>query len=68
MLDGEPVAAGIDTQLVTTVERPDGGSQLKVGKWPVYHFAGDEQPGDVNGQGSGGVWFVIAPDGKLIKA
>ena len=68
VLDGEPVAAGIDTQLVTTVERPDGGSQLKVGKWPVYHFAGDEQPGDVNGQGSGGVWFVIAPDGKLIKA
>jgi len=68
VLDGEPVVAGIDTQLVTTVERPDGGSQLKVGKWPVYHFAGDEQPGDVNGQGSGGVWFVIAPDGKLIKA
>ena len=68
VLEGLPVAAGVDAQLVTTVERPDGGSQLKVGKWPVYHFAGDEQPGDVNGQGSGGVWFVIAPDGKLIKA
>ena len=41
---------------------------LKVGKWPLYRFAGDAAPGDINGQGSGGVWFVVGADGKLIKA
>ena len=41
--------------------------QLKAGKWPLYRFAGDEAPGDVNGQGSGDVWFVLDPQAKLIK-
>ena len=38
--------------------------QLKAGKWPLYRFAGDEAPGDVNGQGSGDVWFVARPPGE----
>ena len=41
--------------------------QLKMGKWPLYTFSGDAAPGDVNGQGSGGSWFVVGQDGKLIK-
>jgi len=40
----------------------------KAGDWPLYRFAGDHAPGDVNGQGSGGVWFAMAPDGTLIEA
>jgi predicted lipoprotein with Yx(FWY)xxD motif len=60
-------AAGLDPAAFSTVTRSDGSSQLKAGKWPVYLFSGDSQPGDVNGQGSGGVWFVVAPDGSLIK-
>ena len=47
--------------------RPDGSMQLKMGKWPLYSFSGDAAPGDVNGQGSGGSWFVVGQDGKLIK-
>ena len=50
------------------VARSDHTAQLKVGKWPVYLYAGDGAPGDVNGQGSGGTWFVLAPNGSLIKA
>jgi len=38
-----------------------------MGKWPLYRFAGDAAPGDTNGQGSGGSWFVIGTNGKLIK-
>ena len=34
---------------------------LKAGAWPLYRFAGDAAPGDTNGQGSGGVWFVVGP-------
>ena len=60
-------SAGVDAALLSTVPRSDGTSQLKVGKWPVYLYAGDGAPGDVNGQGSGGVWFVVSPDGSLNK-
>ena len=59
--------AGVDPSLVSTVDRPDGSKQLKVGKWPLYFYAGDGAPGDTNGQGVGGVWYVEGADGKLIK-
>ncbi len=59
--------AGIDPSLVTTVDRPDGSKQLKIGKWPLYFYAGDGGPGESNGQGVGGVWFVEGADGKLVK-
>jgi predicted lipoprotein with Yx(FWY)xxD motif len=68
LLQGAPTAgAGIDPASVVAVPRADGSQQLKVGKWPLYLFSGDAAPGDVNGQGSGGVWFVVGADGKLIK-
>ena len=62
-----PAPQGVDPALVSTVERPDGTHQLKVGKWPVYFYAGDGAPGETNGQGVGGVWFVENAAGKLIK-
>jgi predicted lipoprotein with Yx(FWY)xxD motif len=49
------------------VDRPDGSKQLKAGKWPLYYFSGDTAAGEANGQGSGGIWFVVAPDATLIK-
>ncbi|MBV9547793.1 MAG: hypothetical protein JOY61_25745 [Chloroflexi bacterium] len=39
--------------------RPDGTQQLTFKNQPLYHYVGDSQPGDTNGQGSGGVWFVV---------
>ena len=36
--------------------------------WPLYYYVGDVGPGDVDGQGVDGVWFVVGADGKLIKA
>ena len=59
--------AGVDPALVSTVDRPDGSKQLKIGKWPLYFYAGDGAPGDTNGQGVGGVWFAEGADGKLVK-
>jgi Secreted repeat of unknown function len=49
------------------VEHPDG-AMLKVGDWPLYYFAQDRAPGDLNGRGVGGVWWVVAPDGTLIES
>ncbi len=68
LVDSPDVPADLDSSVFSVVERPDGGFQLKAGAWPLYFFAGDSAPGDVNGQGSGDVWFVAAPDGSLIGA
>ena len=65
--DSTDVPAGLDAALFSVVERPDGSRQLAAGGWPLYRFAGDIAPGDTTGQGSGGVWFAVAPDGTLIR-
>jgi hypothetical protein len=36
---------------------------LKVGDWPLYYFANDAAPGDLNGQGANEVWWLVATDG-----
>jgi predicted lipoprotein with Yx(FWY)xxD motif len=41
--------------------------QLASAKWPLYTFAGDRRPGDVNGQGVER-FYAVAPDGTLIKS
>jgi predicted lipoprotein with Yx(FWY)xxD motif len=67
LIDGAPApSAPLDPALFTVVDGAEGGQQLKAGKWPLYRFAGDSGPGDINGQGSGGVWFVVGADGSLI--
>jgi predicted lipoprotein with Yx(FWY)xxD motif len=58
--------AGLDSAVFSVVEGIDGGFQLAAGGQPLYTFSGDAAPGDVNGQGVGGVWFVVGTDGALI--
>ncbi|MFK7917074.1 MAG: hypothetical protein AB8G14_03260 [Ilumatobacter sp.] len=67
-VDGNAVPAGLDPAVFSVVEHPNGSNQLVAGEWPLYLFAGDGAPGDINGQGSGGNWFLAAPDGSLIGA
>ena len=55
---------GIDKTLVGTVERSDGSTQVTLAGWPLYHYAKDKAPGDVNGHGAGGRWFAATPEGK----
>jgi predicted lipoprotein with Yx(FWY)xxD motif len=55
--------SGIDRQLVGEYRRPDGTRQLTLAGWPLYGYAGDRMPGDANGQGLGGTWYVITPSG-----
>jgi predicted lipoprotein with Yx(FWY)xxD motif len=67
-VNGATLPTGLDPAIFSVVTRPDGTHQLKAGKWPLYRFAGDAAPGDVNGQGSGGVWYVVTPTGGLHKS
>ncbi len=51
------------TGTFTTFARPDGSLQVAYDGAPLYYFASDTAPGDTNGEGVGGNWFVAAPDG-----
>ena len=67
-LFGTPtVGPGADSDLLGTVERPDGTTQATYGGHPLYLYAPDQAPGDVTGQGVGEVWWVISPDGTAIR-
>jgi predicted lipoprotein with Yx(FWY)xxD motif len=59
---------GLDAATFTTTERTDGSMQVKAGAWPLYYFANDAAPGDVNGQGQGDVWYVVSPTGEPIES
>jgi predicted lipoprotein with Yx(FWY)xxD motif len=64
---GWTAAPNLDGALFGTVARDDGTRQLEAGRWPLYTFSGDTKPGDVSGQGSGGVWFAVGTNGVPIK-
>jgi predicted lipoprotein with Yx(FWY)xxD motif len=61
-----PKVDGVDASLVGTVTRSDGSEQVTLNGWPLYTFAKDDEAGDAYGQGVGGVWWVVGPDGKKI--
>jgi predicted lipoprotein with Yx(FWY)xxD motif len=68
-VQGAPAAGdGVEASLLATTDRKDGSAQITYKGMPLYHFSGDKQPGDTNGQGVGGVWFAVSPDGGLVGA
>ncbi|GAA0332133.1 SCO0930 family lipoprotein [Streptomyces turgidiscabies] len=62
--DDVSAGAGVDSALLGEVTRSDGTKQLTVGGWAAYYYAKDTSPGDIKGQGVGGKWYGLAPDGK----
>lgn len=60
-----PTVDGI-TGVVGTIVGVDGGNQITIDGRPIYTYAQDTAPGDVNGQAFGGVWYVISPAGEEI--
>ena len=59
---------GVVKKGLMSFTRPDGVKQQTVNCWPIYTFSGDKTPGDSNGQGVGGTWYAVAPDGKPVGA
>lgn len=60
-----PAVEGV-TGTVGTITTPDGKKQLTINGMPVYYYEKDKAPGDITGQGVGGVWYLVAPSGEMI--
>ncbi|WP_165988788.1 SCO0930 family lipoprotein [Streptomyces sp. YIM 98790] len=55
---------GVDPELISVLDRPDGTEQLAIDCWPVYWYTGDAVPGDTKGHNAQGMWFAVTPDGR----
>jgi len=57
------VADELDPALFSIVEHSESGPMLAVDGHPLYYYAGDLSPTDLLGQGVGGLWWLVSPDG-----
>jgi predicted lipoprotein with Yx(FWY)xxD motif len=55
---------GIPRSAIGNIMTKDGVCQATINGWPIYRYSKDTAPGQINGQGVGGTWFAVAPDGK----
>jgi predicted lipoprotein with Yx(FWY)xxD motif len=64
---GTPKAGGgVKASLLGTISRGDGTTQVAYNGHPLYYYAGDSGPGQLNGQGIdafGAKWFVVTRAG-----
>jgi predicted lipoprotein with Yx(FWY)xxD motif len=59
---------GVPKGRLGIITRPDHSLQVTFAGMPLYRFAGDSQPTQANGQGIGGVWFVVHPTDTALAA
>ena len=62
-----PTVEGV-TGTIGTIQTADGKMQVTINGMPIYYSAKDQGPGDINGQGVGGVWYLVSPSGEMITA
>ncbi|UUT35564.1 hypothetical protein [Microbacterium elymi] len=60
-----PEGKGI-TGRIGEISAGDGNHQVTLDGWPLYYFDGDTVPGTIKGQGIGGVWWLLSPDGQKV--
>ncbi|GLQ55906.1 COG4315 family predicted lipoprotein [Devosia nitrariae] len=64
----EPVGdAKVRAELLGTITRPDDLLQVTYNGWPLYYYAQDLAPGDINGddiESFGEDWYLIGPNGN----
>lgn len=46
---------------LTIFKRANGSMQYAYKGMPLYYYAKDKNPGDINGDGVGGVWHLVKP-------
>jgi predicted lipoprotein with Yx(FWY)xxD motif len=61
---GNPILGdGVDASMVSLATLADGSKIVTYNHMPLYYWYMDLKAGDTNGQGVGGVWYVLGPDG-----
>lgn len=69
--NGKPTAGdGVNAAVVGTTKRSDGAAQVTYNGHPLYLYAGDQKPGDTNGQGLatfGASWYALTPAGNQVS-
>jgi len=64
------VGDGANASMAATIERSDGAPQVTYNGHPLYLYAGDQKPGDTNGQGVtafGAAWYALTPAGNQVS-
>ena len=68
LVTGEPVASGnVKPELLGTITRDNGEVQVTYNGWPLYYYAEDYAPEDVNGSDIddfGEDWYLLGPNGN----
>jgi predicted lipoprotein with Yx(FWY)xxD motif len=65
---GTPTSGdGVDDSLLGTAKQADGSMQVTYNGHLVYRYSGDTAPGQTNGEGISGVWFVVSASGDAVQ-
>jgi predicted lipoprotein with Yx(FWY)xxD motif len=73
LTSGRPGAvrgSGVNSKLLGTTRRSDGKLEVTYNGWPLYLYAPDRKPGDINGEGAnqfGAPWYLMNTAGNLVK-
>jgi predicted lipoprotein with Yx(FWY)xxD motif len=68
---GPTAGTGVTATDLGTISRSGGTRQVTYAGHPLYYFAGDNGPGQANGEGSNGFgapWYLVAPSGQQITS
>jgi len=52
---------GVNASKLGVIVLPNGTRQVTYAGLPLYYYVGDSRPGDTNGQGVDGLWFLTTP-------
>lgn len=68
IVKSKPTAGGgVHKDLLGTVKRKDGSTQVTYNGWPLYYWENDHSAGDMTGQGVDDIWWVLGADGKPVR-
>lgn len=66
--EGEPQGHDeLNPQLLGTIQREDGDTQVTYNGWPLYYYAADQSPGHARGhdiEANGGEWYLVTSKGE----
>lgn len=69
IVTGRPTAGkGLSADKLTTTKRRDSKLQLVYNGHPLYRMNADTKPGEMEGEGFLGTWWVVSPAGRQIVA